>query len=117
MKSLLLCAVTGIVALGFQAGPVYSPRDVDTRPVLTKKVFPQSPFRANPGHKNVAVEVHLVVDENGMPQQVESEDILRDDPFAVSAVEAVKKFRFKPAIKGGVPVAVALKVVIRFDSY
>jgi TonB family protein len=60
--------------------------------------------------------VSLIVDVYGRPQNVR---IVRPLDFGLSekAIEAVNKFRFKPAMKNGEPVPVKISVVIEFHLY
>ncbi|MGP8260499.1 MAG: TonB family protein [Acidobacteriaceae bacterium] len=60
------------------------------------------------------VTVGLVVDEHGLPQHVK---LLRGlgDGLDEKAVEAVKKYVFKPAMENGKPVAVYLNVEVKFQ--
>jgi TonB family protein len=60
--------------------------------------------------------VSLVVDENGLPQNVK---VLRGVGYGLDekAVEAVKKYRFRPAMREGVPVKVQLNVEVNFQNF
>jgi protein TonB len=60
--------------------------------------------------------VSLVVDPQGMPQDIQ---ILRALGMGLDekAVEAVKQYRFKPAMYHGKPVAVQIDVVVDFHIY
>ena len=57
--------------------------------------------------------VRLIVDAWGMPQNPR---VIRslDPGLEENAVEAVKKYRFKPAMKGNVPVPVMITVEVNF---
>ena len=60
--------------------------------------------------------VNLIVDQNGMPQNVH---VLRGVGMGLDekAVEAVKQYRFKPAREDGKPVAVELNVEVNFQIF
>jgi TonB family protein len=55
----------------------------------------------------------LVVDKDGNPQQIKVQRSL-EKGLDEKAVEAVKKWRFKPSMKDGQPVAVMINVEINF---
>jgi len=55
----------------------------------------------------------LVVDKNGNPQQIKVQRSL-EKGLDEKAVEAVKKWHFKPSMKDGQPVAVMINVEINF---
>ena len=60
--------------------------------------------------------VYLQVDENGRPQHVR---VLRGIGLGLDekAVEAVRNYKFKPAMKGGHPVAVEMNVEVNFQIF
>ena len=62
------------------------------------------------------VMVHLVVDENGLPQNV---TVVRGIGYGLDekAVEAVGQYRFKPAMKEGKPVKVEMNVAVNFQLF
>jgi len=60
--------------------------------------------------------ISLVVDAHGMPQNVHTETPL-DYGLSEKAIEAVNKYRFKPAMKDGMPVPVKMNVEVRFHLY
>jgi protein TonB len=60
--------------------------------------------------------VYLVVDENGKPQHVR---VIRGIGLGLDekAVEAVRNYKFKPAMKAGQPVAVEMNVEVNFQIF
>jgi TonB family protein len=58
----------------------------------------------------------LVVDANGMPQDIHIVKSFRAD-FDTEAVKAVKQYRFRPAMRSGKPVAVSVNVEVKFKWY
>jgi protein TonB len=62
------------------------------------------------------VTVNLVVNTRGLPENVH---ILRGVGMGLDekAVEAVKQYRFKPAMLGGKPVAVEVNVEVNFQIF
>jgi protein TonB len=77
--------------------------------------FPQSARSADDKLEGTCL-IGLVVDEKGMPQDVHVVRSLRQD-FDEKAIEAVRQYRFKPGMKAGTPVAVSLKVEVRFARF
>jgi TonB family protein len=60
--------------------------------------------------------ITLIVDENGMPQNVRV--VRKLDPgLDQNAIDAVNKYRFKPATKNGGPVPVEIFVEVAFKLY
>jgi len=60
--------------------------------------------------------VSLIVDAHGMPQNVH---VVRHLGYGLDekAVEAVRQYRFKPAMHNGVPVPVVMKVEVNFQLF
>jgi protein TonB len=60
--------------------------------------------------------VNLVVDQNGIPTNVRT---VRGIGYGLdeNAVEAVRKYRFKPAMEHGQPVPVELNMEINFKIF
>jgi TonB family protein len=62
------------------------------------------------------VVVRLIVDAEGMPRDARVVRSYRPD-FDAEALKAVKKYRFKPAMREGKPVAVAISIQVNFKRY
>jgi bla regulator protein blaR1 len=60
--------------------------------------------------------VGLVVDSSGVVHDVHVKRSLRPD-FDANAVKSVKQYRFKPAMRAGKPVAVALNIEVNFQKF
>jgi TonB family protein len=60
--------------------------------------------------------ISLIVDTHGFPQNVQIVKPL-DYGLSENAVEAVKKYQFKPAMKDGKPVPVMVNIEINFRLY
>lgn len=60
--------------------------------------------------------ISLIIDANGMPQNIQ---VIKKLGYGLDekAIEAVSKYRFKPAMKDGQPVPVMQKVEIEFHLY
>jgi protein TonB len=97
---------------GQGAGPVYVTGDM-VRPVLLLKgepAYPQAARRAGLGGR---VTLRAVIAEDGSVESVEvfsSTNSLFDD----AAVDAVRKWRYRPALMNGRPVRVYFSVVVSF---
>lgn len=85
-----------------------------TMPSLLSKVDPQFSEQARKEKFGGIVLVNLIVDANGMPRNVH---VLRGVGMGLDekAVEAVKQYKFLPAMEGGKPVAVELNVEVNFQ--
>ena len=98
-----------------QYGPIVKfPGAGVTAPVLTHKVDPKFTDESRREKFMGIVLVNMIVDKEGVPRDVH---ILRGVGMGLdeSAVAAVSKYRFKPALKNGVPVATRLNVEVNFQ--
>ena len=90
-----------------------------TPPVLTNAqdaVFPAAKQKSEKaGWSGVSI-VQLVVDGKGMPRDVHITRSLAPD-FDRSAMDAARQYRFKPGMRKGQPVAVAIKIEVNFHLY
>jgi TonB family protein len=82
-------------------------------PVVIYQVDPEYSAQARDAKFSGIELVNLIVDTAGHPQNVH---ILRGVGMGLDekAVEAVKQFRFKPAMEGGTPVPVQLNIEVNF---
>lgn len=99
-------------------GPVYKVGKDVTAPVVLKSVeakFPKSGHDTPKGFRAIVL-LHLVVDKEGLPQDVKISRSYNAD-FDAEAVKAVQQYRFKPAMKDGKPVAVEIIIEINFGKY
>ena len=85
-------------------------------PVVIYKVDPEFSEEARRAKFMGIVLVNLIVDQHGLPQNVH---VLRGVGMGLDgkAVEAVKQYRFKPALEAGKPVAVELNVEVNFQIF
>jgi TonB family protein len=99
-------------------GTVYTIGKDITAPKLISSAEPEFPQSAKGSHDKFegTCVVGFVVDTKGTPQDVHIVRSLRKD-FDEKAVEAVSQYRFKPGMKDGAPVAVSLKVEVRFARF
>ncbi len=85
-------------------------------PVLLKMVDPEFSEEARRKKLSGSVRVRLTVDENGMPEDV---TVVQGVGAGLDekALEAVRQYRFKPALRNGVPVKVVMNVEVRFQIF
>jgi TonB family protein len=85
-------------------------------PVVLKA--PEAEFSEEARRKQASgkVLVYLIVNEKGVPEDVR---VLRGAGLGMDekAVEAVKKYRFKPAMRAGMPVRVEMNVEVNFQVF
>jgi TonB family protein len=87
-------------------------------PSLTYSVdakFPDAEKNAKKGLQGVAV-VELIVDSKGRPRDIRVKQSLRPD-FDKCAIDAVRQYKFGPAMRQGKPVEVAITIEVNFHRY
>jgi TonB family protein len=87
-------------------------------PSLTYSVdakFPDAERNAKNGMQGVAV-VELIVDSKGRARDIRVKRSLRPD-FDKCAIDAVRQYKFGPAMRQGKPVAVAITIEVNFHRY
>ena len=98
------------------ANAVYHVGDGVSAPKLVSSKDPEFPSGHTEKDFSGNCLVSFVVDSSGVPEQVRVGKSLGDD-FDERAVEAVKQYRFEPAMYKGQPVAVSLKVEVNFRRF
>jgi TonB family protein len=85
-------------------------------PLLIYKVDPEFTQEARKAKASGIVLVNFVVDRSGLPQNVH---VIRGigNGLDAKAVEAVSQYKFKPAMRAGKPVPVALNVEVNFQVF
>jgi TonB family protein len=78
--------------------------------------MPEYPAEGKEAHLSGICLVGLTVDRKGMPQDVHIIRSLRPD-FDRNAMEAVRGYRFKPALADGNPVARQITVEVKFAYF
>ncbi len=98
---------------GNQGGGVYQIGGDVSQPVLVTKIEPEYSEDARKAKYSGTVLLQIVVDEHGMPRDIH---VVRPLGLGLDekAIEAVMKWRFRPAMKGGHPVAVQANVEVNF---
>ncbi len=101
---------------GGQGGGVYRIGGEVSQPVLISKVEPEYSEEARKAKYSGTVLLSIVVDANGMPHNIH---VVRPLGLGLDekAIEAVMKWRFRPAHKGGQSVAVQAQVEVNFRAY
>lgn len=92
---------------------VYAWNQVSTRPMLLSKVEPEYSELARQSKFQGTVLLNVIIDDKGFPR-----DVSISRPLGMGldekAMEAVRRWRFKPATKDGKPVAMATIVEVNF---
>lgn len=85
---------------------------VSEMPVLLSEVRPTYPKEAKDKGIEGSLTLDVLIDEKGLVRQVSVIEGL--EVFKISALEAMKKFLFRPAVVDGKPVAVRIRYSIKF---
>ncbi|MFC6646107.1 energy transducer TonB [Granulicella cerasi] len=101
---------------GNMGGGVYKVGGAVHAPLILHSVEPEFSEEARKAKFSGNVIVEFIVDEQGLPQNVHA---ARDVGFGLGqkAVEAVKQYKFKPAMKDGKPVKVQMAVEVNFQIF
>jgi protein TonB len=85
-------------------------------PVLVTQVDPEFSEEARKAKVAGIVVVNLIVDQNGLPKNVR---VVQGIGMGLNekAVEAVKQYKFKPAMENGKPVAVEMNIEVNFQIF
>ena len=84
-----------------------------TPPRQTHAPQPKYPKSEREAHHQGTVRLTLVVSSDGVPRDIAVSQTLTPD-FDKAAIDAVKEWKFTPAIKDGKPIAVQIAVEIEF---
>ena len=111
---MLFRAAAACIAL-FLAGAVHAQESkFDEPPMPTKTVAPVYPAALKSDGVAGMVSLSITVDEQGTVQNPVVKKSSRQE-FEQPAIDAVSKWKFKPAKKGGQPVAVQVVVPVKFS--
>lgn len=86
---------------------------VSEMPVVLTEIRPVHPKEAKDKKIQGSVSMDVLIDEQGLVRQVRI--IEGDEVFRSGALEAMKKFRFRPAKVDGKPVAVRIRYSLKFN--
>ena len=113
---------TGDFAIDIGFGPelgrdsfVFELSEVDKPPVPTIQMPPMYPLHAKMQGVEGKVELNFTVTEEGNVADIVIESSVPRGVFDNAAVNAVRKWRFKPAVKGGKAVSVRVKLPLKFE--
>lgn len=94
--------------------PVPKPEYMVTQmPVLLEEVIPQYPQEAKNNNFETSVAINILIDEQGLVRSA----VLVEDPgmgLGKAALEAIKKYKFKPAKIADKTVAVEIRYYVEF---
>ncbi|MDP3425871.1 MAG: energy transducer TonB [Humidesulfovibrio sp.] len=105
----------GGAAGGTGAGGGNAGGSLDRLPRIIEKVKPLYPEHARRQHKTGIVTLKFLVDAEGRVHQPSVVEALPEGLFEESALAAVAKWRFAPAIRQGRPVPTWLILPVRFS--
>jgi TonB family protein len=91
-------------------------RPVDAPPILVNNIVPEFSDQARREKIQGVVMVSLLVNEEGVPIDL---SVTKGLGYGLDekALEAVSQYRFKPAMRGGVPVEARITVEVNFRLY
>ena len=112
-------AISGLLKSDFAVSEslfvtAFKPNEVDQPPRILSAVPPQYPFDAQKKGIEGRVMLRFVVDSGGKVQEPQVVDAEPEGIFEESALTAVVKYRFKPAIKGGHAVDCIVKLPLGY---
>jgi periplasmic protein TonB len=113
MKTRILSLLTFILALGSQVA-VFGAEGTEP-PVPVRTVAPKFPDEMRRQGNSGIVTVSCLIDEKGNvmdPKIVKASN----DAFSEPAIEALKKWKFKPAKKDGEAVAIRVNIPVQFNA-
>ncbi|HEY0785667.1 MAG TPA: energy transducer TonB [Acidobacteriaceae bacterium] len=101
---------------GGEGGGVYRPGGGVSKPTILYSVDPEFSDEARRAKYQGVVVISLIVDAQGNPQHIH---VVRQLGMGLDekAVEAVKQYKFKPALKDGKPVAVEINIEVNFQLF
>lgn len=88
--------------------------EVDRQPVRSRYVQPRYPRTARRRGISGTVTIEFTVDAEGIVKDAQLSSNDGDESLADAALEAVRQWRFRPAVRDGKSVAVRLKQPVRF---
>lgn len=92
----------------------FSMSEIDQRPRATQQVAPTYPAELRKTKSEGVVTLIFIVDETGRVQNPKVEKATRPE-FEKPALDAVRQWRFEPAMKGGKRVSCRMRVPMRFQ--
>ena len=113
MKTKILPFITLVISLGTLQMPLLA-ADGTEPPVPVRTVAPKFPDSMRRDGTSGLVTVSCLIDEKG---NVTEPKVLKstNDAFSEPALEALKKWKFKPAKKDGEAVAIRVSIPVQFN--
>lgn len=101
-----------LVVLGLAFGPVFGAEGMEP-PVPVRTVAPKFPDEMRRSGSSGLVTINCLIDEKG---NVSEPKVIKasNDAFSEPAMEALKKWKFKPAKKDGTAVAIRVNIPVQF---
>jgi TonB family protein len=120
MKAVRKLAV--LISLGLSSGFAFAAKTPEQSYIETCRKGPGMPEptvvvtpRVEAAYEGASVEVTFVVDATGRPTALAVASA-PDATLAAAVVEAVSKWRFKPVLRNGVPVATKVALPVRIGA-
>ncbi|HJX34944.1 MAG TPA: energy transducer TonB [Desulfatiglandales bacterium] len=89
--------------------------EVDTPPQVIRQIEPQYPFQAKKNNIEGSATLRFIVNTNGDVVEPKISKSEPPDIFDEAALQAIVKFKFKPAVKNGRPVDVIVVAPMKFE--
>lgn len=102
-------------ALATQFKGVFGLDEVDEAPSVLRSIEPEYPYQAKRQGINGVVEVRVLVNADGVPEQVHIESANPKGIFEDAVMAAVRKWRFRPGVKDGQKVPTWVIFPVRFE--
>ena len=111
---IVFAAILSAHAQNTTLGPVQGSKEGVTAPILIKQVKPKYPHSLFSTPPTGVATVGLNLNTEGIPQDLRILQSAGNDKLDQSALDAVRQYRFKPAMKEGHPVMVDMKIEVHF---
>lgn len=96
------------------AKAVAAARSREASPIASSQVMPKYPASALRAGDTGTVLVLATLDRNGVPTEVSLDDRSGNRELDRAALQAVRQWRFQPALRDGKPVATTVRVPVEF---
>ena len=113
MKTKILSLIVLITALGMLPVSVLAAEGMEP-PVPVRTIAPHFPDEMRRAGSSGLVTVSCLIDEKG---NVTEPKVIKasNEAFSEPALEALRKWKFKPAKKDGTPVAIRVNIPVQFN--
>lgn len=114
-RALIVLPTLCLLATTRAADPPANPPDLESEALFKVFVPPVYPDEALKAKRDGRVEVDFIVDENGNVTEVKAFDST-DPMFEAPALDAVRQWKFEPALDAGKPVAMGMSGTVVFSA-